>query len=400
MKCDSCGAPVENGKCTYCGKTFYEQPKQPQGSVNRNTYANVNYSQNRNVNTPPVKKKKKSGCGTALWIFIIIMVIGGIVSLFSDDSSGDSSSEKAVESVWASDFAPIDDFDYYVDGTELYLKDYSGKDKKVKINNTYTIDGADYNVVSLDGTFALTRVDSVIVPNGVTYVSNNVFNSCGISFVYLPATLSEINNNFLGYFHDMDKIYYGGSEEQWNSLVTSERSDIDAKQIVFDAKISDLSPSTESTTDSATNDNTDEVLTAETATSISINDRLMEIGYNSEEATEIAEILTNVGILDADDMWVIMPNNPLQANALMYNGHQINFTTENGVLFYVEATGWDEEISHYGWYQSAWDGKMKYGYNTETKKASIDLYSVDSDGSGGYLAIYDIADDSVHPYKE
>ena len=43
---------------------------------------------------------------------------------------------------------------------------------------------------------------------------------------------------------------------------------------------------------------------------------------------------------------------------------------------------------------------MKYGYNTETKKASIDLYSVDSDGSGGYLAIYDIADDSVHPYKE
>lgn len=41
----------------------------------------------------------------------------------------------------------------------------------------------------------------------------------------------------------------------------------------------------------------------------------------------------------------------------MYNGHQINFTTDNNVLFYVEATGWDEEISYYGWYQSAWDGK-------------------------------------------
>lgn len=22
MKCDACGAPVENGKCTYCGKVF------------------------------------------------------------------------------------------------------------------------------------------------------------------------------------------------------------------------------------------------------------------------------------------------------------------------------------------------------------------------------------------
>lgn len=24
MKCDACGAPVENGKCTYCGKTFID----------------------------------------------------------------------------------------------------------------------------------------------------------------------------------------------------------------------------------------------------------------------------------------------------------------------------------------------------------------------------------------
>lgn len=29
MKCDACGAPVENGKCTYCGKTFDDnQPKE------------------------------------------------------------------------------------------------------------------------------------------------------------------------------------------------------------------------------------------------------------------------------------------------------------------------------------------------------------------------------------
>lgn len=29
MKCDACGAPVENGKCTYCGKVFAEaQPKE------------------------------------------------------------------------------------------------------------------------------------------------------------------------------------------------------------------------------------------------------------------------------------------------------------------------------------------------------------------------------------
>lgn len=29
MKCDSCGAPVENGKCTYCGKSFEETAEAP-----------------------------------------------------------------------------------------------------------------------------------------------------------------------------------------------------------------------------------------------------------------------------------------------------------------------------------------------------------------------------------
>ena len=300
MKCDSCGAPVENGKCTYCGKTFYEQP---QRNINNNTYANINYSAQKAVSKPPVKKKN-FGCGTGILIFIIIIIIAGISSLFSGNSSSstNSSSDKSVESVWAPDFAPIEDFDYYVDGNELYLKDYNGHDKKVKINSTYNIDGTDYNVVSLDGTFTLTSIDSVIVPEGVSYVSNNVFNSCGISFVYLPSTLAEINDSFLSYFHDMDKIYYGGSEDQWNNLVTTERADIEAQQIVFDANINDLSPSSDTPSNETETDGAN--------TSVSLNDRLIEIGYSSDEATAIAEILANVGILNADDMWVIVPNDP------------------------------------------------------------------------------------------
>lgn len=43
--------------------------------------------------------------------------------------------------------------------------------------------------------------------------------------------------------------------------------------------------------------------------------------------------------------------------------------------------------------------KIKIWIQYRNKK-SVDLYSVDSDGSGGYLAVYDIADDSVHPYEE
>lgn len=86
---------------------------------------------------------------------------------------------------------------------------------------------------------------------------------------------------------------------------------------------------------------------------LTLEDRLSEIGYSVEDIPGILKILNDVGIMDADDMWVIMPNDPLQANALMYNGHQVNFTTDGNILFYVQITGWDEEISHYGWYLSA-----------------------------------------------
>jgi len=133
---------------------------------------------------------------------------------------------------------------------------------------------------------------------------------------------------------------------------------------------------------------------------LTLEDCLSEIGYSVEDIPGIVKILNDVGIIGADDMWVIMSNNPLQANALTFNGHQVNFTTDGNILFYVQITGWDEEISHYGWYLSAWSGKLKYGYNTETKKSAVDLYAVNSDGTGGYLAVYNSDNDAVYPWND
>lgn len=233
MKCDSCGAPIENGKCTYCGKQFVE-PQRNTGNYQNNTYVNINNFQTQKPNIPQ-PKKKKSGCGTVIWIFVILCIIGGIAKACGLGDTGNSTeSEMSKSSAWATDITSIEDFDYYIDGTEIYLQDYNGHDKKIRISSTYNIDGTDYNVVSLDGTFTLHSVDSVIVPEGVRSISANTFNSDGVKFVYLPSTLEEISSNFLSYFHDMNKICYGGSEEQWNSLVTCDRSDIEVKQIVFD----------------------------------------------------------------------------------------------------------------------------------------------------------------------
>lgn len=88
MKCDSCGAPVENGKCTYCGKEFAQPqsslqtpPAQPNGgSYYRQT---PNFGQGGYVPRPPVQqappKKKQSfwsKTGTVVFMLIFFPLIG------------------------------------------------------------------------------------------------------------------------------------------------------------------------------------------------------------------------------------------------------------------------------------------------------------------------------------
>ena len=256
-KCPVCGAPLKKGKCEYCG---YEAS---QAATNANQPVKDVHIYHHVYGDPEYKKP-------SVWLYVCAVLmpyIAFFIVLFSKKYSpktrrnfliacgiwsiivftgarregknggSDASPTPSAESnsVWAADITPIENFDYYLDGNEIYLKDYEGRDKKVRIASTYTIDGNSYNVVSLDGTFALERVTSVIIPEGVISISDNVLNSSGVEFVYIPSTLPEITNNFLRYFHDAEKIYYGGSEEQWNSLVTTERSEIDVKQIIFDA---------------------------------------------------------------------------------------------------------------------------------------------------------------------
>ena len=164
----------------------------------------------------------------------------------TDDTSDKSSKKSAKEkSIWTTDVTPIDDFDYYVDGNDIYIKEYKGKDKKIRIASTYAIDGEEYNVVSFaDGVFALKNIKSCILPEGLQTMENNTFNSCGVEFIYIPASLQpdpEESYGFYEYFFNVEKVYYGGTEKEWAELTNhADRSEIDVKQIVCNADISDL----------------------------------------------------------------------------------------------------------------------------------------------------------------
>ena len=163
---------------------------------------------------------------------------------FSDSNGSvpvDEPAEKVIKGVWYSDYTPIEDFTYYIEGDNLHIKRYNGKNKKVNIAPAYQIDGATYHTISFeDATFFCHEVDSVIIPDGTRYMENNTFNSCSVKYVYLPDTLVELDKSFWGYFHKAEVIYYGGTKDEWDNLCKVDRGDIDVKEIVFEQNADDL----------------------------------------------------------------------------------------------------------------------------------------------------------------
>lgn len=64
MKCESCGAPVENGKCTYCGRMYTTTPADFEQSTETESYS---YS---TQNTMSRGKKKDKLVSLLLCIFL------------------------------------------------------------------------------------------------------------------------------------------------------------------------------------------------------------------------------------------------------------------------------------------------------------------------------------------
>lgn len=174
----------------------------------------------------------------------IIVLICGIISwyvydgFFADKKEEDYSDG---QNVWSEEYTDISEFDYYIDGNQIYLTDFDSDEKKVRIAPSYEIDGNTYYVGALNGAFAVDNVLSVIIPEGVKSIAANEFNSCDVKFIYLPSTLQDVGGDmFWDYLFEVEKIYYGGTEQQWNMLCRVDRSTIDVKQIICNANPDEL----------------------------------------------------------------------------------------------------------------------------------------------------------------
>ena len=61
-------------------------------------------------------------------------------------------------------------------------------------------------------------VDTVIIPEGVSTLSSATFNASGAKTIYFPASISGFPKGFWEYLHDVDTIYFGGSEEDFKKI--------------------------------------------------------------------------------------------------------------------------------------------------------------------------------------
>lgn len=178
-------------------------------------------------------------------IYVCICICSNIINMQTlpneIDNEINSNTIATINSVWAQDFTPLTDFKYSTNEKEIYISEYQGDSKKVKIADTYEIDGEIYTVVSFsDGVFTLKDVESVILPNTLKSMPSNTFNSCGIKYIYIPKTLEKDTSGyrFYDYFHQMQIICYGGTQLEWNDLTDTDK--IDSSEIKFNINSSDL----------------------------------------------------------------------------------------------------------------------------------------------------------------
>lgn len=84
MKCDSCGAPVVNGVCTYCGKQFNEEPPmQTQQQVpQQKQFEQRTYADFTRVNSNMNKQNKPSFLSKT-WVTILFLIVFFPVGLYS-----------------------------------------------------------------------------------------------------------------------------------------------------------------------------------------------------------------------------------------------------------------------------------------------------------------------------
>ncbi len=70
-----------------------------------------------------------------------------------------------------------------------------------------------------------TSLTNITIPNSVTSIGDNAFRSCNsLTSITLPASVTTIEREAFAGCQNLTDVYYGGTEEQWNSIDIGENN--------------------------------------------------------------------------------------------------------------------------------------------------------------------------------
>ncbi len=131
-----------------------------------------------------------------------------------DTDSNPTLTEKTEESV-----TPLSDFWISLDegSHTITLNAFETHDKKCIIPSEYIIDGERWPVTRIGDAcfFGRTSLEYLVIPEGVTSIEHNAFNSCTVKEIFFPSSLQNIDGIFEYLDSSKRTIYYAGNSDSW-----------------------------------------------------------------------------------------------------------------------------------------------------------------------------------------
>ena len=158
-----------------------------------------------------------------VFVFTTIFALLTFPVCAEEGVSGINPSSKGVEG----DTSPgLSYMNYKIVGDEIVLESVKGSTEIAYIDSSYTVDGVQYKTSLKGFQVESTNVHAVVFSVGTTHVDDAVFNSCGVTKVYFPVTMEEVNDYCLSYLQshiNVDEgehieIYYEGTQDQWQNI--------------------------------------------------------------------------------------------------------------------------------------------------------------------------------------
>lgn len=137
------------------------------------------------------------------------------------------SSKKEIEnSIWANEYTPLEQFDYFIEDGAIIIDKYIGEQDTMWIAPSYEIDNTLYPVVMVNGCIGIAygasthvKMKSIVISEGIPKIAHNIFNLSDFEYIYIPSTIEDamIARNAVSFLHSKVNLYFGGTQEEWGT---------------------------------------------------------------------------------------------------------------------------------------------------------------------------------------